>query len=317
MRHPRLKPDYTDTYHHCYNRVAGDRHYLPFGTAEKAYFIKLIRQLSVLYTVEVIGYQVMGNHYHLIGRAPQAIPSAAETCRRYAAYHNGKQTLEPDSPQCQVIARRLRDVSWFMADLQQYFTTWFNRTRPCRRRGALWAGRFRNTVLESGLAIWDCWKYIEMNCVRAGLAATPADYRFGSFGAWAGSGQHPFAKVLEKHLLPVFRDLLHTETMEELNTELRREFARMQATDKKRLSEEIEAAIEEAGKPIAFTTRATRRVRYWVDGLVIGSDLFVKQTMLRARGPDCMKKRRLTHAVEVGLGGNRLTCFKQLRVISP
>ena len=89
MRHARLKPDYMDTYRHCYNRVAGDRHYRPFGDAEKEHFIKLLR-----------------------------------------------------------------------------------RTRPCRRRGSLWASRFKNVVLESGLAVWDCWKYIPSDRVHhAGHAA--------------------------------------------------------------------------------------------------------------------------------------------------
>ena len=52
----------------------------------------------------------------------------------YAAYYKGKRTLEPDTAHCQAVARRLRDVSCFIGDLEQYFTTWFNRTRPCRRR---------------------------------------------------------------------------------------------------------------------------------------------------------------------------------------
>jgi len=43
-----------------------------------------------------------------------------------------------------------------------------------------------------------------------------------------------FARSVEQHVLPVFRGLLHTETMEELQTELRREFARMRSTDAKR-----------------------------------------------------------------------------------
>ena len=43
-------------------------------------------------------------------------------------------------------------------------------------------------------------------------------------------------------------------------------------------------AIAVAAEKEVFTTRLDHRVRYWVDGLVIGTEQFVRQTMLRARG---------------------------------
>jgi len=35
MRHPRLKPEQTDTFMHVYNRVAGTAGEFPFGVVEK------------------------------------------------------------------------------------------------------------------------------------------------------------------------------------------------------------------------------------------------------------------------------------------
>jgi hypothetical protein len=35
-----------------------------------------------------------------------------------------------------------------MHDLQHPFTCWYNRTRPQRRRGMLWQGRFKSTILD-------------------------------------------------------------------------------------------------------------------------------------------------------------------------
>jgi hypothetical protein len=61
--------------------------------------------------------------------------------------------------------RKTERCQQFIRELQQPFTRWFNRTRPVRRHGSLWGGRFKNTILENGLAVWDCWKYIEMNPV--------------------------------------------------------------------------------------------------------------------------------------------------------
>jgi len=60
-----------DTYHHCYNRVAGEAGYFPFGDAEKEYFVKLLKELTGFYVVEVMAFQVMSNHFHVICRAPK------------------------------------------------------------------------------------------------------------------------------------------------------------------------------------------------------------------------------------------------------
>ena len=89
-----------------------------------------------------------------------------------------------------------------MRHLQHLYSAWYNRSRPIRRRGPLWAGRFKNTVLEDGAALWACWTYIERNPVRAGMVEDAADYRFCSYGRGRQSGRHPFAAALEAHLIP-------------------------------------------------------------------------------------------------------------------
>ena len=315
MRHPRLKPTGRDIFHHCYNRVCGDRYARPFGEREKAHFVRLMKKLNAYYTVEVVAFQVMSNHFHIILRSPADAPSTEETCRRYAAYYSNRRTLDPASPFCSEISARLRDISCFMHDLQHQFSSWYNRTRPVRRRGTLWAGRFKNTVLEVGLAVWDCWKYIEMNPVRAHMVSDPADYRFCSFGEWAGRGRHPFAGSVKRHLLPVFRGLLHTDTIDDVQRELRKEFARLTATEARADGAEIEAAIDKAGRPLTFCLCADRRVRYWVDGLVIGSQLFVTELMTKARGAAHMRKRRLARAADAVHETAQLCCYKQLRAL--
>jgi len=279
MRHPRLKPEGVDTFMHVYNRTVGSSSEFPFGDVEKEAFIRRLKALDRYYAIDVLAVQVMGNHTHAIIHIPAEPPDNEEAARRYALHHEGKKTINPDSAACTRLASQLRDVSQFMSDLQQPFTRWYNRTRPRRRRGHLWAGRFKNVVLEYGLAVWDCWKYIEMNPVRARIAATPADYRFCSFGEWAATGKNPFAGALEKHLMPVFSDLLQVDDLDGLDIELRKEFARMKGVDERKAPEEIGSAIAVAAEKQPFSTRADRRVRYWVDGLVIGSELFVRTTM--------------------------------------
>ena len=314
MRQPRLKPDYQDTWHHAYNRIAGCPGDFPFGSPEKEQFVRILHKLSRLYTVRILAYQVMSNHFHLVLYAPADPPSPEETCRRYAEFHAGQRVLDPDSQLCALWSRRLRDVSWFLGHLERLFTVWYNRTRPVRRRGALWAGRFKNTVLENGLAVWDCWKYIEMNPVRAGMVNNPADYRFCSFGVWIQSGRHPFHDTLEKLLFPVLQGLFGVGSTTEVLRMLSQEFARHRAQEAHKDPSEVDLAIEMAGRPMRFSTQAHRRMRYWVDGLVIGSELFVREVMGRIRGSEYMQTRRLTPAID-DRAADRLCSYRQLRVM--
>ena len=161
MRHLRIKPTETDTIMHVYNRISGTSGEFPFGNPEKEQFQRRLKQLNKFYVIDVLASQVMGNHYHILFHIPSEIPSNEEAAARYFRFYDGKRKIDPDSPECDLLAAKLRDVSEFIRELQQPFTRWFNRTRPVRRHGSLWGGRFKNTILENGLAVWDCWKYIK------------------------------------------------------------------------------------------------------------------------------------------------------------
>jgi len=49
------------------------------------------------------------------------------------------------------------------------------------RTGTLWEGRYRSTRIDSELYFLQCSRYIEMNAVRAGLVASPVEWRWSSF----------------------------------------------------------------------------------------------------------------------------------------
>jgi hypothetical protein len=53
MRQTRLKPDYQDTWHHCYNRTVGTRADRPFGDAEKEMFVRMLKRLAAFYSVRL------------------------------------------------------------------------------------------------------------------------------------------------------------------------------------------------------------------------------------------------------------------------
>ena len=54
------------------------------------------------------------------------------------------------------------------------------------RRGTLWEGRYRSTVLQAERHLLPCMALIDTSAVRAGLAAEPRDYPWSSHGHYIG-----------------------------------------------------------------------------------------------------------------------------------
>lgn len=78
----------------------------------------------------------------------------------------------------------------------QYFNTKYGRT------GTRWEGRYKATIVHDDRYLLTCMRYIELNPVRAGIASTPADYRWSSFHA---NALGDFDALVDPH--PIFRRL--------------------------------------------------------------------------------------------------------------
>lgn len=91
-------------------------------------------------------------------------------------------------------------VSSTMQGLGRRYVRWFNDRH--RRSGTLWEGRFRSCLVDSERYVLACYRYIEMNPVRAGMVTDPADYRWSSVHGNAGDAADP---LLDPH--PVYLDL--------------------------------------------------------------------------------------------------------------
>lgn len=68
-----------------------------------------------------------------------------------------------------------------MKTLGQRYVQYVNRIY--RRSGTLWEGRFRSCPIQEETYLLACQRYIELNPVRAAMAAHPADYRWSSYRA--------------------------------------------------------------------------------------------------------------------------------------
>jgi putative transposase len=107
-----------------------------------------LREGARKYRIEVHAWVFMANHVHLLV-TPQ-LPDSISRCMQY---------------------------------LGRYYVRRFNHRYG--RSGTLFEGRFKSNVVESSEYLLVCQRYIELNPVRAGLVADPADYTWSSYRAHA------------------------------------------------------------------------------------------------------------------------------------
>jgi putative transposase len=66
-----------------------------------------------------------------------------------------------------------------MRDLGQRYVQAVN--RKLDRTGPLWEGRFKSGLVQSESYVLACYRYIELNPVRAGMVTHPRDYAWSSY----------------------------------------------------------------------------------------------------------------------------------------
>jgi len=70
-------------------------------------------------------------------------------------------------------------ISRTMKDVGSRYTQYVN--RRYERTGTLWEGRHRSSVVQSERYLLTCYRYIELNPVRAGMVRHPEQYQWSSF----------------------------------------------------------------------------------------------------------------------------------------
>ena len=66
-----------------------------------------------------------------------------------------------------------------MRKLGQRYAQYINRTY--QRTGTLWEGRYKSCITQEQNYVLSCYRYIELNPVRAGIVDHPARYRWSSY----------------------------------------------------------------------------------------------------------------------------------------
>jgi len=74
---------------------------------------------------------------------------------------------------------RVENVSRLMKVVGGRQTRYFNRLE--NRSGTLWEGRFKASLIDSDAYLLACYRYVDLNPVRASMVDSPADYQWSSY----------------------------------------------------------------------------------------------------------------------------------------
>ncbi len=162
----------------------------------RRWLVERLKHLAGLFAVDVLGFAVMTNHFHLIVRTRPDLAAAwddAELVRRWSGLratsatsdgaaevenrsHGSAEAIEAarlvaDPARASELRRRLSGLSWLMRCLCEPLARWANREDKCT--GHFWEGRFKSQALLDEAAVLACSIYVDLNPIRAGVAATP------------------------------------------------------------------------------------------------------------------------------------------------
>lgn len=134
--------------HHLIQR-GNNRQAIFAADADYETLLAMLDENARKFEVELHAYVLMTNHFHLLvtPATVTALPLLMQAVgRRYVRYFNQRQG----------------------------------------RSGTLWEGRYRSTLIQADRYLLACMVYLDLNPVRAGIAATARDYPWSSHGHYIG-----------------------------------------------------------------------------------------------------------------------------------
>jgi hypothetical protein len=165
------------TVYHVMTRTALDG--FPLGDIEKDFMLDLIKRYSALYLVEILGFSIMGNHFHILVKViPEYQFTDAEILKRYVEFYGDEREFADGL--IPSLREKLASLSEFVREIKVGFARYYNRRH--NRRGYFWGDRFKSVIVEKGETLINCLAYIDLNPLRAGLVKRPEEYRWNSLG---------------------------------------------------------------------------------------------------------------------------------------
>ena len=116
-----------------------------FTSSDYSYYLATLTEQAMKFDCLIHAYVLMTNHIHLLITPAQSTSAAL-----------------------------------LMKNLAQRHTQFLNRRD--KRTGTLWEGRFKSCLAQDDAYVLTCYRYIELNPVRAGMVEHPGHYYWSSYG---------------------------------------------------------------------------------------------------------------------------------------
>jgi REP element-mobilizing transposase RayT len=281
----------------------------------KDHFLKIMRAYEDLLGVEVLTFCLMSNHFHLLVRVPHRpagfdVPLDVMLARMERAVgdeamalvrtqldlwtRSGLDSAIEEWRQRQIA--RMFNLSEFVRRVKLRFTRWHNRKQA--RRGTIWEDKFGSVVVEEEeRALRTMAAYIDLNPVRAGIVADPAEYRWCGYAeamagvaksrrglvrivgqmAWSRAtaaeakpwGDEAFPEIVETRSLVIYRALLGGQGREQRRAD--------GSVLRRGLSEKVREKLTTPNERRLAAEVLLRRVQHFSRGAIIGSRKFIDQ----------------------------------------
>lgn len=302
----RVKVAEGGVYYHLCARVAGPKDSFPLDNSVcRRRIVETIELFSNVYCCSVLGFAVMGNHYHLlIWMNERRSMTREELKERAGLLYNSTLLGGWMQANWDRFEERIFDVSELMRSLQSSIARWFNQTFG--RRGRFWADRFKSTVFDDVKDAMDCLLYIELNAVRAGLVERPEEYE----------GNSLFYREIgkAKWMLPL-TELTGVSNAKTAMVDFKARVYYRGAVPTKPNQRSIPKRIiaEEEAKGFKTQGQFRKRIRHFVDGVVVGNKEFVLQQIEQLKEQGQYKRRK--NPIEQ-MGGLYLSLSAQREIAS-
>jgi REP element-mobilizing transposase RayT len=333
MRFPRVKVD-GQGFYHCISRfvhglfifrTSADR------CSEAELFLSLMRRWSAFCGIRILDYGLMANHFHLLCKVPeprflsqsevlerieagygrQHVEAVREELARYVDQPDG---IEQSNRLLDRYRRRMHDISILLKELKGGFAQGYNRRH--KRYGALWSERFKSTLLEGGQAVAAVAAYIDLNPVRAGLCSDPKEYRYCGYAEAVAKGT---AAAFEG--IRIILGLPESTSCEEISREYRQYLFIKGATATENRPpaielDEAQKVVEQEKGELSLVEQLHCKIRYFSDGVILGSHAFVESHSQRIRQKLGYKRKSGPVAALKIIGQTTLWVFRKLRARS-
>ena len=184
-------------YYHCVSRcvrrafLCGVDHYSGQDYEHRRQWLEdKLHAIADVFAIKLCAYAVMSNHYHAVLHIRSDIAqnwSDHEVVTRWHKLFAGSvisrcflsnQQLAPNQQSLlkkdiALWRSRLTDISWFMRIINESIARKANLEDNCT--GRFWEGRFKSQALLDDRALLACMAYVDLNPIRAEMAATPEE----------------------------------------------------------------------------------------------------------------------------------------------